>query len=542
MENNEIYPKGTKQEGEDFALRQKIKKIVGEEVESIVKEETYKAFKKLGYKEKDGYMYIIASGEDNKEKEVGKGAAEGKINITISKPKMLNMGAVKPVSYMQKTTTFGGKRIISEIYLEIIDENVNISYKNTEASGFHQSSNKDTYAPRKLEKNATIVGVKDTKSFKNKLKEFFAEIAEAEAKYLTGTKIGNSDKIQKDMNDSIVKESKYNMKLTDLLSSSFEEAAKKIDNFVNESLKVDEKKAKPHCEPCDDKLLVGEKEIEDEEEEKIDEITTSGAGIGGPTQPSGFKYAAPGWAADGKTPDLKSSKSLGYTPVEMSEAVRNTTYGQMRTERPYLLRESNGSYKFMAPYTEAVPMNQGKNWPPKGMEKNHTMGDMLDADVNSKEELGKTGHGELNKVDEYKDKINLSKRKFVSLKENEEKGINKRYIITETFTKEEQSRRWKELCETDCFCDIKDTKDTYTAKDYNDEASKEFENNNKPLESDLSNTQFSGEEEGFIDVPKVKGSMVVFRLSESDVKKNKTYIMDHFTNKLVLNPLFKARD
>jgi len=36
--------------------------------------------------------------------------------------------------------------------------------------------------------------------------------------------------------------------------------------------------------------------------------------------------------------------------------------------------------------------------------------------------------------------------------------------------------------------------------------------------------------------------MIVFRLSESDVKQNKTYIIDHFTNKLVLNPLFKAKE
>ena len=36
----------------------------------------------------------------------------------------------------------------------------------------------------------------------------FEEIAIAEAKYLVNSKIKNDDKIEKDMNDSIIKESK----------------------------------------------------------------------------------------------------------------------------------------------------------------------------------------------------------------------------------------------------------------------------------------------------------------------------------------------
>jgi predicted transcriptional regulator YdeE len=225
MENKELYPKGTVKQTEDFALRQKIKKIVGENVEEIIKEETINAFEELGYEEKDGYMFVIAAGgKDGEEKEVGKGVKEGKLNVTVSTPKMLNMGAVKPVSYMQKVTTFGGKKIVSEIYLEIIDKTVHVEYKNTEASSFHQSSEKDTYAPNKLNKTGVITGLENEKTFKKDFKDFFKSIAEAEAKYLIGTKIANDDKIEKNMNDSIVKENKYNMKLSDLLSSSFEDA------------------------------------------------------------------------------------------------------------------------------------------------------------------------------------------------------------------------------------------------------------------------------------------------------------------------------
>ena len=553
MENNKIYPEGTIPQTEDFALRQKIKKIVGENIEQIIKSETYDAFEKLGYEEKDDYLYIIAAGgNDNKEREVGKGVKEGKINVTVSTPKMLNMGAVKPVSYMQKVTTFGGKRIVSEIYLEIKDKIVFIDYKNTEASSFHQQTEKHTYAPNKLSKSGSISGIENEKSFVKDFKDFFKSIAEEEANYLVGTKIGSGDKIEKDMNDSIVKENKFNMKLSDILSSSYDEIGSKIDNLMSESLQVEEFEKKeigtpetPSGKPTKKELVIGSEDKTEEDEEKLEEITVSGAGIGGATDPSGFKYAAPGWANE--TPKLNANKD--YTQV--SEAVRNTTYGMMRTVRPHLTRQESGSYKLITesdlktPYEQVVPMGED-GWPPKGMEHNFALG-KHGVKVNSSEELAETGHGDLsqlekNTVDEsYKKALDLTKRKFASLTENEEKGINKRYIITEKLSKESQVKRWKELYENDCFCGVKDRHDTVSRDEYEDEASKEFSANN-PLESDLSDTPFSGEKEGFIDTPKAKGSMIVFRISESDIKANKMYLIDHFTNKLVLNPLHKIQE
>jgi hypothetical protein len=559
MENKELYPKGTVKQTEDFALRQKIKKIVGENVEEIIKEETINAFEELGYEEKDGYMFVIAAGgKDGEEKEVGKGVKEGKLNVTVSTPKMLNMGAVKPVSYMQKVTTFGGKKIVSEIYLEIIDKTVHVEYKNTEASSFHQSSEKDTYAPNKLNKTGVITGLENEKTFKKDFKDFFKSIAEAEAKYLIGTKIANDDKIEKNMNDSIVKENKYNMKLSDLLSSSFEDAGNKIENLVKESLQIEENKETgsktpetPTGEPTDKKLVIGsEEKIEEEGEEKIEEMNVAGDGAGSAGQ---IGYLTPhAFTSDGKTKAFKANKD--YTQVQMNESIKETTYGMMRTPRAHLTRQSDGTYKVLSestkklktPYTEEVKMEPGHINTPEGMTDNYTMGMHGKAKVNSKEELNNTGHGnlsELEKMEEsYKKKLELNKRKFSSLTENEEKGINKRYIITEKLTKEEQSKRWKELYENDCFCNVKDKADTVSRDEYESAASKEFASNNPPLESSLSNTPFSGEEKGFIDVPKARGSMIVFRLSESDVKQNKMYLVDHFTNKLVLNPLFKSKE
>lgn len=573
MENTNLYPEGIVQQTEDFALRQKIKKFVGENVESIIKEETIKAFEKMGYEENDGYLFVIAAGgKDNKEKEIGKSTKEGKLIVTVSTPKMLNMGAVKPVSYMQKVTTFGGKKLVSEIYMEIRDKSVHIEYKNTEAASFSQSSEKDTYAPHKLNKSAIISGLENEKTFKNDFADFFKPIAEAEAQYLVGTKIAVDDKVERNMNDSIVKENKHSMKLTDLFSSSFEDAGNQIDNLMKESLELKEAEKKDKEEkqstgtpktssgkPTDKKLVIGseDKTEEEKEEETVEEITTSGPGIGGPTQPSGFKYAAPGFTPDGKTKQLDANKKLGYTPVEIvNEAVKHTTYGQMRTPRAHLTRQENGSYKIITesdlktPYVEKVEMGgQEGLWPPKGMEHPYALG-LHGKEVNSKEELAATGHADLSKLEKeenkkveenYKKTLDLTKRKFADLKENEEKGINKRYIITEKLSKEDQTKRWKELYENDCFCGVKDQSDTVTRDEYENKANKEFAANN-PIESNLCNTPFSGEENGYVDVPKTKGSMIVFRLAESDVKSNKMYLVDHFTKKLVLNPLYKSQE
>ena len=565
MENTELYPEGIVQQTEDFALRQKIKKIVGENVEEIIKEETIRAFKELGYDEKDGYMFVIAAGgKDNKEKEVGKGTAEGKLIVTVSIPKMLNMGAVKPVSYMQKVSTFGGKKIVSEIYLEIKDKTVHVEYKNTEAAAFHQSSEKDTYAPNKLNKSGIISGIENEKTFKKDFKDFFSSIADAEARYLIGTKIANDDKTEKNMNDSIVKENKFTMKLTDLFSSSFEDAGNQIDNLVKESVEIKEVESKEKedsvsgtpstssGEPTDKKLVIGSEDKTEEEktEETVEEMTASGGNA------AGGAYLTPhAFTSDGKTKAFKTNKSLGYTEVQMNESVKNTTYGQMRTPRAHKVRQEDGSYKIIAegsvktPYVDVVPMGPD-GWPPKGMEHPYALG-KHGIKVNSPEELAETGHGDLSQLEKkekdpveesYRKSLDLTKKKFSSLAENEEKGINKRYIITEKLSKEDQVKRWKELYENDCFCGIKDQGDDITTRDeYEEEANKEFSANN-PIESDLCNTPFSGEEEGFVDVPKAKGSMIVFRISESDVKANKMYLIDHFTKKLVLNPLYKSKE
>lgn len=537
MEKNQIYPDGIKKETDEFAERKKIKQLLGDTVESVVKDETKAAYEKMGYKEKDGYLSVIAVGDDRKEREVGKGVAEGKVNVTISKPKMLNPGAAKPVSYMQKVTSFGGKRIISEIYMEIVGETLSISYKNTEAAAFQETTIGNTYAPKKIEKNITISNISSEKELKSKLKKFFKEIVEKEAEYLTGTKIGIDDKIQKNMNDSIVKENKLSLK--ELISESFEDAAEKIGKITSESLEEKDTKKNTHGtpdtssgEPTDKKVILGS---EEGEEKKVEEMTTSAGGSGTGTA-GAFGYQTPyAFAKDGKTKEFKANKQLGYTPVPMSEATKNTNYGKAKQKRASLVKEADGAYNVK------VEMEPGYLNVPKGMTHPYTMGLHGKAEVNSEDELKTTGHGDLNKVDKFKDKIQLQKRKFITKEENKKLGINERYIITEKLSKEEETKRWKQLCESGSFDALQDNDDIMSRKEFEDSANETFEANNTSIdiESHLESTPACGCEDGMALIPKGVNSLVIFKIAEADLKQNKTYVIDHFTNKLVLNPKFQ---
>ena len=87
MTKDKTYPDGIKKETEEFAKRKEIKKLIDKLIKEIAKDKTYKAFKKLGFTEKEGNYFVYAKGKEAEEKSGGKGTSEGKVNVTISYPK-----------------------------------------------------------------------------------------------------------------------------------------------------------------------------------------------------------------------------------------------------------------------------------------------------------------------------------------------------------------------------------------------------------------------------------------------------------------------
>ncbi len=552
MAKNNVYPEKIKQTTKKFAENEEKKKLVDSLIKKIAKEETYNAFKKIGYTQKDGYYFSYAAQKSGEEKEGGKGTQEGKVNVTISYPKKYSDESSSPaISFMQKVTTFGGKKLVSEMYVDVKDDTIEITYKNTEDSAFHQQSDGPTYAKRKLDGKVSLTNVNKPKTLEKEIRNFFSDICLAEAEYLSGTKIGIDDRIEKKQNASTVMENKFKMSLKTIVESDSEEIGKKIYNMVEESIK--DKKIVVNTDKGKKELLKGDEEKE--ESEKVDEITTSPSGIGGPFNgeinpsdenidtSSGGSYATVAGSpvkrkmgAKGQDGEVVANQDNTPNNYRVNESIKDTPYGQMRITRPTIIREGDGTYVQKVIFE---PGQQNLNVP-KGMKKNWTLG-LHDVDVNSKEELEKTGHGELSKLDEeYKNKIRNLKRKFVVDEENEKNNINKRYIITPNLTKEEEKRRFKELVETKSFKSIKEENEI-SGDEYENYVNNKFAEANidKEIESDLESTPACGIEDGFRVVPKGVNSIVMFKLSESDIKSNKTYIKDHFTNKIVLNPLHK---
>ena len=558
MAQEKTYPEGTKKETEEFSKRKEIKKLVDKVIKQVAEEKTYKAFKELGYTEKEGHYFVYAKETDkesDEEKSGGKGTAEDKVNVTISYPKKYSgdEDTAPAISNMQKITTFGGKKLVSEIYLDIKGSTLEITYKNTEDSGFNVNSGS-------LEKKTSIPNISDSKEFKKKIETMFSEICKAEAEYLSGTKIGQGDKIEKNQNASTIMENKFKMSLKSLLEGDYESTGEAIHKLVTESQEdtTVDKAVKVDTEEGEKELLKGDDE-KSTDGENVEEISMSPGGPMGATDgnPAG-KENSTGGAFPTLAGTPVNTRSLGVTskgeegsvvadadnqPKEyrVNEAILNTPYGEMHKKRGRMIRE-DGTYNVK------VDMEPGYLNTPKGMTKNYTIGMHGDAEVNSKEELAKTGHGELSQLDEaYNKNVKLARKKFVSNEDNEAKKMNKRYIVTSQLNEADQSRRFKQLIETKSFDNIREDK-TITGNGFNDFASREFEANNSnqqcspepDMESQLDSTPACGCEDGFEMVPKGKTSLIMFKLSESDLKKNKAFIKDYFTNKMIPNPRYKS--
>jgi len=588
MAEKEIYPKGTVQRTEEFENRQKIKKIASDVVEEVAKQTTEKAFDKLGYKKvgkkEDDINYD--HGVYGTEERYGYGTANGEFNVTISKPK-----GVTAASSFQKVTTFGGKKLVSEIYIEINKDNLNISYKNTEASGFNQQSDGPTYAKGLLNKKINFANIDNKNKFKKELTKMFQDIADAEAKYLVNTKIGNDDKIEKDMNDSIVKEQTIKLSLKELVIDSLEDSVKKIEKLTESCGEKHEKEeACKKVEPeKEEDLLLGDKKEskeEQEEEKELEEITTSGPVIAG--SEGGFKDGAQSGAGGYMAPlSGKKDDEEKIIKRNFKESYEKTPYAQAQKPRAFVKRtlEEGGC----ASYCVKVPVEKGSGHLVPSFKKNHTFGApgmSLDSQPNSpgeasysavrdpfgvpkkskekadklKEEIDEEATVEETSVDETLQKETLMKRKFVVNEENEKLGINKRYIITEKRSEEEMNERWKKLSNLKPYETIREAENIVQNK----EETKKEQLNELGFVGEKNNnlvTREQGEEENarnfakqaqveagdvidgeeIIDIGKNNISGVIFRVCKKDyLNEGKAYIFDYLTQELVPNPNFKV--
>jgi hypothetical protein len=255
-----IYPKGVVPRNEDFREAQKLRGEVYNFLKSTMEETAESAFGALGYDQK-----AVPAGFYGDGNAYGYGVGEGVYNVKVGS---------KTDSYLEKRMSLGGKRIVVEMHMTIYPESMTVEmhYKNTEDAAFRGfKEGKGGY----MINEKIIMNCANMKKFKTEMTKKLKEFAEKEIGFITMTKLGNDDRMEKST-ASVVE----GLTLSSLFSDDFNTTSNKIMEMAEPSLEEKEDEEK-------EDLLLGD---EEKDEETTDEISTAGAGPGGA---GGFGYDAP---------------------------------------------------------------------------------------------------------------------------------------------------------------------------------------------------------------------------------------------------------
>lgn len=540
----ETYPEGYPRQTENFSEEQKFKFDVFEAIKEIALDTTEKAFEDLGYAENEG-----SAGEYSNGEKFGKGTSKNHFNIRLSSRPNTD-------TYFEKIIYFGGKKAITDVNIswDAKNKTIELAYKNSEFSAFRGYGSK---AGAQLVNDRHNYVIKSLATFKKELKEQFKSFAEKEAAYITSTKIGIEDGTEKSIN-SMVETSMKKFSLKNLMTSSDEDLSNAVDKYISEGKeeKKDNKTRMNNPEVIaansSDKLLFDD--IEELEEGEFKTAAKNGLKKFGVVavnelKPSEKKAyfealgkeleiqevtASGGNAAGGAFLSPVAFKKGGDLNLDANEKFDKTPYAQGQKQRPSVKKTMKEGDSFWT----TVELNPGSGYVPKGMDKNYVVGQH---DKNIKESVEPKKQEDKSILKE-----SLIKRKFTSLNENEEKGINKRYIVTEQRSSDEQSNRWKKLSlfetyETinaaeNCGCGAEDLGHVSTEQGQK-ENEIEFMKRNSDAEA---GGQVDGRDVVMVAKP---GSLsnAMFKVFQDDyLNEGKAYILDLNSGNLVSNPNFKV--
>lgn len=538
MANIENNQEKNDEQGSEFAKNQKLKSDVYNAIEEQLIKSTEAAFKSNGIKTRE---LKDSKGEQGWNRGVygdgstyGAGVKKGQDTVTINRVK----GSKSTNGFFEKNLSYGGKKMVVEIHIDIDceSETMDMTYQTTEQSAFrgHQDKKNGAY----MANNNQTFKVDNISNFKKDIKKVFDKFADKEAAYFISTKLGIEDRTEKSIN-SMVESNMNKLSLTDILKGDFNET---LDKIMESNKKDKVKSNHPEIKDANTKgnFLFDDKE---EDEEMFDEVTGSagGAGAGGYDTPGAFTK---GGDFDDEMEESLENKSMQET---LRERFEETPYSKKKRKRR-LNREGN-------PNGWTTVELDADGYAPKGMNKDHAMG-LHGVNVNSTEEeklSSKTPRGRagMKGKDALGESFDLSKKKFVSLTENEDKGINKRYIITHKKTKEEESNRWKALSNFDknstiklaesCGCGVEgsEKREVVSREEGEEENMKEFMQRNQDVDH---GSEINGKVVVVVEKPDSL-SGVEFKVFEDDyINENKAFILDMNTGNLVNNPNFKKSE
>jgi hypothetical protein len=221
------------------------------------------------------------------------------------------------------------------------------------------------------------------------------------------------------------------------------------------------------------------------------------------------------------------------------KSFEKTPYSKAQTSRPKVDKNWNiipeeRKVQASKPYTQVVKVDP--NYHPQGMPF---------VEPNSKEELERTvgkDHDKMKRMglnESEADRIErLRKRRFSSLTENEVKGINKRYIVTEKTSQEYEQERWKKLSTFSKFETIKEAEEMSSVLDNIDDYNSFFEEKVSLVNESKDYTLNESKKENTIEVEK-PGSIfgIKQKFYEKDfLNESKKFILDLNSMVFVPNP------
>jgi len=518
MANIENNPEKNDKQSSQFAKNQKLKSEIYDSIEEQLIKSTESAFKSAGIKTRE---QKDVAGQQGWNRGVygdgstyGTGVAKGQDSVTVGRVK----GPKATNGFFEKNLSYGGKRMVSEIHVDIDleSETMDFTYQTTEQAAFrgYQDEKKGPY----MINNKQTFKIDNLSEFKKNIKKVLDKFADKEAAYFVSTKLGIEDRTEKSIN-SMVESNMRKLSLTDIIKGNFDET---LDKIMESTKKVDKNHPEVKDANSPGNLLFDDKENEDETVEEI----TAGAGGAGYLTPGAFK----------KGGDF-DEEMKGNVHENLQEKFESTPYAKRDKKRALKRENTHG-------WTTVELDSDG--YAPKGMDKNYPLG-LHGVDVNSSKE-DKLSKGSPKGRAAMNEGLDTSKKKFVTLSENEEKGVNKRYIITHKSTVKEEVNKWSKLSNFEknstiriaesCGCPIEDGKsEKVVSREQGEEENKiDFMKRN-------SNVDHGDTVDGKSVIVVAKpGSLsgAEFKVFEDDyLNENKAFILDMNSGNLVNNPNYK---
>lgn len=205
-----IYKKGIVPRRKEFQDTLALKGEVYNFIKETLEETSEKAFSDQGFPQADKPMGVYADG-----KAFGMGTATNHYNIKVG-------GQTQ--SFLEKQISFGGKRMLVEVHIAVQanSQTLEIKYRTTESSAFRGYGS--AVGPMMINEQLHY-DLKNMDKFKKEFKEKMKEFADKEVGYMTSTKLGTEDPIEKSTASMV--ENKLN--LNDVFFASDDDFIKKIE-------------------------------------------------------------------------------------------------------------------------------------------------------------------------------------------------------------------------------------------------------------------------------------------------------------------------